>query len=58
MIDTHCICYISCARYGFNMPNYYLKTKPNYEHDKKYFSDLVEYFKNLGIVSEYFQACQ
>ena len=27
------------ARYGFNMPNCYLKTKAKYEQDKKYFSD-------------------
>ena len=27
------------ARYGFNVPNCYLKTKAKYEQDKKYFSD-------------------
>ena len=27
------------TRYGFNVPNCYLKTKAKYEQDKKYFSD-------------------
>ena len=27
------------ARYGFNVPNCYLKTKAKYEQDKKYFTD-------------------
>ena len=26
------------ARYGFNVPSCYLKTKPKYEFDKKHFS--------------------
>ena len=27
------------ARYGFNVPKPYLKTKPKYEHDEKYFKE-------------------
>ena len=41
------------TQYRFNVPNRYLKSKPKYEHDKKYFSDQVKYSKNLGIVIEY-----
>ena len=47
------------ARYGFNVPNRYLKTQPKeYDYGKKCFSDKVKYFKNFEIVLEYFQVCQ
>ena len=65
MIDTYCICCINYQlsrkgdRYGFNVPNRYLKTKKKYGHDKKIFYGLgkVQYLKNLRIALECFQVC-
>ena len=45
------------AQHAFNVPNYYLKTKPRSMNTIKNIFR-IKYLKNFKIILEYFQVCQ